>query len=364
MTKKITISVVFAFALTLLVSVVAFAAQDPPPIMYQRVYGEVVAVQENSFAVQSMKESGEITVYVDQQTKFYASKNEGDVDFNDVQLGEKVVVGWQVNDFGQMMARRVLLLTDGFLPGQRFNLRVRGHVVAIDLDANTFSLQARNGERLTITVIDRTRFIGHITDLNDFQMGQSVVVVGRAIEDAPAQAAVIYTPASSNPKRYAGTIDQVILTARTFVLSTRQGSELTFAVNENTQFTSPNNEILDLSDMKAGMVAIVIAIPKDDGTSNNVATRIMVGEKTDFPNFAIKVGGKISALDEDSLTIHTRRDVILVIQITDKTKFRGRSDIKTLDDLEIGMNIFIAGQELETGKLFAQWVIVGKRANP
>ncbi len=263
-----------------------------------------------------------------------------------------------------MMARRVLLLPDGFLPGQRFSLRVRGHVVAIDLDANTFSLQTRNGKRLTITVMDRTRFIGHVTDLNDFQSGQSVVVVGRAIEDAPAQAAVIYTSVSSNPKRYAGTIDEVILTAGTFVLSTRQGSELTFAVNENTQFASPYNEIQNLSDMKAGMVAIVIAIAKDDGNSNYVATRITVGEKTDFPNFGIKVGGKISALDEDSLTIHTRRDVILILHITDETKFRGRSDIKTLDDLEIGMNIFIAGQELDTGKLFAQWVIVGKTKNP
>ena len=173
---------------------------------------------------------------------------------------------------------------------------------------------------------------------------------------------MIYTPANSNPKRYAGTIDEVILTAGTFVLTTRQGSELTFAVNENTQFTSPNNEILNLSDMKAGMVAIVIAIAKDDG--NTVATRIIVGEKTDFPNFAIKVGGKISALDEDSLTIHTRRDVILVIQITDETKFRGRSDIKALDDLEIGMKLFVAGQELEAGKLFAQWIIVGNTANP
>ncbi len=100
MIKKITISVIFAFTLTLLVSVVAFAAQNPPPITYQRVYGEVVAVHENSFAVQSMKDGGEVAVYVDQKTKFYASKNEGDVSFNDVQLGEKVVVQWQVNDFG------------------------------------------------------------------------------------------------------------------------------------------------------------------------------------------------------------------------------------------------------------------------
>ena len=58
------------------------------------------------------------------------------------------------------------------------------------------------------------------------------------------------------------------------------------------------------------------------------------------------------------------RDGILVIQITDDTKFRGRSDIKALDDLEIGMNIFIAGQELEAGKMFAQWIIVGKTAKP
>jgi hypothetical protein len=309
-----------------------------------------------------MKEGGEIIVYVDEGTKFYASKNGGEVDFNDLQLGEKVVVLWQVNDLEKVMAQRVLLLPDGFLPGQRFSLRVRGHVIAIDLDANTFLLQARNGDSMTTTVMDRTRFIGPVTGLNDFQIGLSVIVVGRAVEDSPGQAAVIYTPASSNPKRYAGTIDEVILAAGRFELSTRQGSELTFAVNENTQFTSPNNEILSLIDMKAGMVAIVVAIAKDDGST--VATRIIVGEKTDFHDFAIKVGGKISALDEDSLTILTRRDGILDIQITDDTKFRDRSDIKVLDDLEIGMNIFIAGQEIEAGKIFAQWIIVGKTANP
>ncbi|MBE9525243.1 MAG: hypothetical protein IMY76_09090 [Chloroflexi bacterium] len=362
MMKKITIPVVSALILALIVCSVAFAGDDPPPKKNQFVYGEVVVIDKISFTVQSFRESRDVTYGVNEETIFHESKFGGMISFLDLTIGAKVAVHGQSNDVGQMIGQRVLLLPDEFNPMVLFSLRVRGQIDSIDPDTKNFSLRLRNGKSVIFTLIEKTRFIGQDRNLSDLQIGQNVIVVGKLRDDAPALAAVIVTHVRNTPKRYAGVITDVKPFSEIFILSTQQGDEMTFIVSEKTKFTSPNNEIQSLSDMQTGMLAIVLTVTENDGIAT--ATHIGIGNKDDIPKFEIKAVGQISALGADFLTIQTRRDEMLVFQITSETKFRGRSGPDSLDDLEMGMNIFIGGQELEAGELLAQWIIIGKEATP
>jgi len=363
MIKKLTVPLIFALILTLLVSTVAFAADATPLIRIQLAYGAIVALDENSFTVQSPTDGGaEFTFFVDQNTAFRAIKDQAAADFSDLELGGKVAVRGQVGDDDQITARFVLLLPDDFSPAGRFSVRTCGQVSKINLDAGTFSVGRLNGESATFVVGEKTRFVGGVKDLSDLRISQSVVVTGKVDQDGSNLAVVILTHKDNTPRPFAGTIAGVSPAAGTFQLTTRQGIAITFAVDENTQFISPNKDIQSLAAVQPDMVAIVVASSQNDGV--NLVTRIAVGERDDFPKFEIKVRGQITALDANSLTVQTGRGETLVFQTTEETKFRGRADIQSQGDLEIGMHIFIGGRELDTGELFAQWIVLGVVSNP
>ncbi|MEN8173880.1 MAG: DUF5666 domain-containing protein, partial [Chloroflexota bacterium] len=355
MIKKLTVPIVFALVLALLVSTAAFAADDPPPLKHLHVYGQITALGENSFTVQPVKEgSEEITFMVDPDTHYRDLKT-GPADFDQLDVGGKAAVRGQVGGDQQIRAQFVLLLPDDFSPGDRFDRRARGQVSEINLNANTFSLLTMNGRTFPFTVGAETRFIGRADGLTDLRISQPVIAAGRPDGDGPALATAVITRPGPRPKPFAGTVTDVDPSAGTFLLNTRRGDQLTFAVDENTQFISPEDEIQSLADMQVDMVAVLGALPPEDGV--HLVTRIAIGEKGDLPKFELKVRGRITALGDHSLTVQTVAGRTILFQTSDETRLRGRAGIQSLDDLEIGMGVFIGGRELDTGALFAQWVV-------
>ncbi len=188
MSKKITLSIIVALVLTLLVSGIAFANEENPNSEHKRgrrAYGEVVSVGDETFTVQNPK-GDEITFSIDANTNF-RSPGEDEVTFADLEVGKKVAVAAGEDS----VAKLVILLPDDFQPGDRFNVRKRGEITSVDVDAGTFSLQTPNGEELTFTVGENTIYKGQLESLDEMQVGWEAGVAAKEQEDGTLLVALV-----------------------------------------------------------------------------------------------------------------------------------------------------------------------------
>lgn len=214
--------------------------QDDPPLVRggRLVYGTLSHLSAQGFSLQTPGGAA-FHFRVDERTHYRSSVLEAPA-FEDLVVGTKVGVAARRLGAGPgpgtWIARLVVILPDDFDPSQRFGLRVRGEVLVVDLDQETFSLQKMDGEELVFQVDANTRFLGQASALADLETGWRVGVAGEEQQDGVLLARRV---AAADPQdlpdfeiKTGGRVTAV--TQDSLTIQPPQGEALTFQVDENT----------------------------------------------------------------------------------------------------------------------------------
>jgi hypothetical protein len=233
-----------------------------------------------------------------------------------------------------------------------------GEITAVDVNQEVFSLHTRKGENLRIHVNEETRFVSRdssIQSLADLEVGMLAYVSAYQASTGSLIAKVVAAGEGEHlpkPFRVHGTIKSAQPGASTFKLDTREGETITFDVNERTRFRGEGIE--DLSDLKPGMAALVVAVEVEEGKP--LAILIAAGDQDDLQERFRALGEVIEVdLAEEQFSMTNRDGERLTITVNERTSYRG-DGISGLSDLEPGMKVAVAGVVQEDGTLLARVV--------
>ena len=358
MSKKIWIPISLAIVAALVFAGVAFAEDKYSPEGQRgrrQGIGLVTAIGDDQITVQTLQ--GEThTILVDENTRFFFPDG-SPASFSDVQVGNWIAGRVRRGENETILARSILILPEGFDPTQ-VTLRTRGAVTVVDPDASTFTIENQDGEMLTFSVDANTVFLGAVQSLADLQVE---MVVGVAASDSSGAWFALAVHAHQPLIRHRGEVTAVDVAAGTFSIETRAGEALTFAVDEQTRFHSPNGAIGGLEDLQPGMLAGVAALQLEDGSY--LAVNVAAAHPDDLPQFDLRVRGMVTAVTETSFTIQNRQGETYTFQVTEETRFRSPGGfVRSLEDLEVGMRVGVGADELDTGFYVAQVVIAVRGA--
>ncbi|UCF60221.1 MAG: hypothetical protein JSV37_10690 [Anaerolineaceae bacterium] len=160
--------------------------------------------------------------------------------------------------------------------------------------------------------------------------------------------------------RVAGEILWVDLRASAFGLHARSGEEYRFKVDRSTHFRSPDGSVKELSDLEAGMRALVVGFRGEEG----LIARLVVAAKAKPRPERVRVVGEITgiATASASFSLEKRNGDVLTILTTERTSFRSRNgSIQGIEDLEIGMIALVIGIKQEDGSIEALIVAAGHK---
>jgi hypothetical protein len=359
MSKKIIIPVALVLILAMLggtfgLVTYANAAQpaaqsDPATPVINGGFGQVTGLSQNQFTVKN--KNNEKTITVNDQTKYYAWNGESRF-FSDLLLNEWVIVRVSKQADGSLLALQVVLLPQSF-DGSALNQRSAGIITAVNPSANGFSLKNRNGQELTFTTNASTVFLGKISNLSDLKAGMAVSEGGIRQSDGSLLAMVI---AARQPlARHIGKITAVNPAAFTFTMKTAKGEDITYQVDANTVFRSPQGEVKSLSDLKSGMAAIVAS--KAGSNGYQLATNVLAGDLLD-----LRLGrwnaGTVTSVSPGSFSIQNLLGAAMTFQVNDATRFLSAGNkVKSLSDLTDGAIVLIHYQRQVNGDLLAKQVL-------
>jgi hypothetical protein len=141
----------------------------------------------------------------------------------------------------------------------------------ISVESNQFKMMSRT-EEFTLNINDNSRFWipaeGEVGS-DSLEVGRRMVVFAQNAEQGDWNARlVILLPMNFNfPWRSVicktGIVTRVDQQAENFSIRTPSGRSFTFSVDENTRF---KGQVLDLGDLKVGMIASVVGQRLKDGT--------------------------------------------------------------------------------------------------
>jgi len=174
---------------------VVVAAREAPA--FSRHMGIVTSIDAatNTFGLHAR--NGEQLIFkVDEETRFQGF----DVDvqsLDDLQVDMVVKVLAKKQEDGSFLAINVSATTKESL--EQYDLRTVGQIIAVD--AQGFSVQARNGEQYDFQVTAETRFRSlqnRVAALEDLQVGMKVLVGAEQVGDGNYQAQVVIIGALRN----------------------------------------------------------------------------------------------------------------------------------------------------------------------
>lgn len=351
--KKWIVPLLLVFVMTLTVRGVAFASDGAPQDAAHappRGYGVVMALGDNEFTVESSN-GREITFQVNERTRFRSPS--GDVDgFEDLRVGHKVIVTSRM--LRRRIASTVRVLPDDFNPGERFGVRMRGIITAVDPDSNTFELENQDGKVVSVVVDEKTRYKGQAGSLDELEVGWEAGVAGEKTQDGSLKAGMVLAGEVKFSVKARGEISAVDLEDETFNLETPAGEVLTFQVNQETQF---RGQLESLDEMRVGWDAGVAGQEDEDGTL--LAGLVLAGKKPE----RVKARGEISAVDlkDQTFTLETPSGEQQTYHVDEKTIIRGRST--SLADLRVGWDVGVSGIIQEDGSFRAVLIVAGEADN-
>lgn len=192
--------------------------------------------------------------------------------------------------------------------------------------------------------------VGKIAKAGLFVLLLSTVLVGAAYAEEE-----IHIP----QLRVLGEITAVNLDESTFAIHTRQGEDLRFLVIERTKYRSPDGSIDGLSDLEAGMKALVVGTRHPE--HGLVALMVAAGEPGDLPE-TFRLKGKVDGVDirTSTFSVLAESGESQRFKVVDRTQFRSRDGaVKGLQDLEIGMPVLVVAAKQDDGLPIALIVISG-----
>ncbi len=348
MSKKIfipiSVALLVAIVAGLWVSTEAFAQEGGFLGRLRRarpVLGQVTAISSDQFTIEK-RDGKELSFRVDDNTRF-TDKDKAALSFDDLEIGLWVAVAAPRADQDEPVARLVALLPDNLDPSQMTGYR--GSIISVNSSGNQFTVQTQQGEKTTFKVDSSTIYKGEATAFSGLKEGMSVRVAAKELEDGVLLAQIVRTGFPID--RYVGEIVTVDQAANTFTLRTiRSKEELTFKVDEYTQFRSKDQSLQNLEDLGPGMVGVVVS--RDQGETIPSAVIVGAADKEDLPKFDLRVGGKIVSLEKNSFTIKARTGEEYTFQVTGDTLFRSRGGrISGLDDLKEGTPVIVGAKDFE-----------------
>lgn len=227
---------------------------EPPSLI--RAAGEIISVSGNGFSLR--KQNGEVvSLLVDENTHFRGVAGS----LAELEVGMLAGVGARQSENGSLVA--VVVITRE-RPERPEIHRFVGTIHSSNPGANRFTLDTRDGERITFAVTDRTQFRGQVSGLGDLKPGMAAGVGAYQDENGGWTAIVVVAGDLPEPgQRAAGKVTSV--GSNSFTMINRGGEEMTFSVTDSTRFVSRNGEIDGLEDLRVGMLVGVIYETSSDG---------------------------------------------------------------------------------------------------
>ena len=270
-----------AFALMLATSALAapIATTHPasPPHRPPHLIGKITAIDDHSLTVESLQ-GRTATIQTDEHSRFRLANGDA-ATFDDLKIGQWVTGRFfPTGERGVFLARVVIILPDDFDPARwKDTAHYAGKITAVNADSLT--LQTRDGQTLTFQITAQTRFRsrnGTVQNPDDIQPGTRARVIARQGESGSVALLVgVGAPRRGLPpgiSRFAGEITAA--SDDTLTLQTRDGQTLTFQITAQTCFRSRDFTAQSLADIRPGMHAMVIAREEENGL---VALVVRVG---------------------------------------------------------------------------------------
>lgn len=276
MSRKGSISIFVVIIASLLVSSIAQAQSEQPMQGGRRGIGKVFSIGEGQFTMET-RQGEQRSMLVDDKTQYRTS--DGQIrSFDDLQVGQWVVGIARFNQQGQLVARLVIILPDGYDPSQRLGRRARGYVTEVDLKGGSFNLLTLSGEKITFRVAEGTIYLGSVHSLSDLHGGMRAAVGAIKQEDGSLTALVVLVRFPF--QWHIGKVTSVDLANNQFTLQTRLGGELSFKVDGNTRFRGSGGAIQSLDDLQPGMPALVAA---KEGEGSELAAVLVAAGRRPLP---------------------------------------------------------------------------------
>ena len=335
------------------------ANRNPDDQKGKRTVGQITSIGTSSFTIQPVR-GDEVTVQVTEETIYRNS------DGSDASFGALIVDRWVAgvgapDDDGSPTARLVILLPEDFDPSDFKLVRIGGEVDKINKGQSTFTIITKDGESVTISVDDRTRWGGTLTSLDDLEKGMLVGVGAVEQEDGSLLAKLV---ANGNPDDQRGkrTVGQITsIGASSFTIQPVRGDEVTVQVTEETIYRNSDGSDASFGALIVDRWVAGVGAPDDDG-SPTARLVILLPEDFDPSDFKlVRIGGEVDKINkgQSTFTIITKDGESVTISVDDRTRWGGT--LTSLDDLEKGMLVGVGALEQEDGSLLAKLVANGSR---
>ncbi|NIS79101.1 MAG: hypothetical protein GTO14_02500 [Anaerolineales bacterium] len=173
---------------SLLALLVAAAHKEDLPKL-KRFKGEITNVVpgQDTFTI-STKDGMAVSFITNERTRF-VSRGGSIEDIHDLKKGMIAIVGAREQEDGTLVAVVVAAGYPSDLPGTGVDVRAAGRIV--DLGVRSFTIEKRNGDRMTFDVDDETIYRsrdGSVNDFGDLKIGMIAMVGANRLEDGHLKA--------------------------------------------------------------------------------------------------------------------------------------------------------------------------------
>jgi hypothetical protein len=243
---------------------------DPSQRLGRRAAGHVtsVDVQAGSFEMHTLR-GDDLSFRVSEGTIYRGSVT----GLEDLEEGMQAAVGGVKQDDGSLLALVVL--------ARQPLLKHAGTVTSVDTSAGAFNLETRQGEALTFSVDDQTRFRskdGSIQSLDDLESGMVAIVVADQGENGGLIARFVAAGTKDQLPQFdlrtAGRV--VVVNADGFILQSPSGEQYKFVVTGETKFRSLGGWLQGLGDIQIGMR---LGVGGDELGGGGYVARLVLGSR-------------------------------------------------------------------------------------
>ena len=156
-------------------------------------------------------------------------------------------------------------------------------------------------------------------------------------------------------------MDKITFTVQSF----KEGSEITYAVNEETMFHGPKFEgVINFRDLTIGAKVGVLGKTNDDGQMIGHNVLLFPDEFNPMFRFSLRVRGQIDSIDPDTNTfsLQLRNGKNVSFAVIENTRFIGQS--RELNDLQMGQNLNVVGNVRDNAPSLAAVIVTPERSTP
>jgi len=234
-----------------------------------RVRGKVAAVDLDEGTVSISKPAGEeVSFLVGDRTKFIGEAS----GLEDIKVGWVIGVAGGKKDDGTHFASIVAA------SAKRHRVKHAGTITGIEEMEGLISIHTRGGEDKVFSIGEETKFHsrnGEIEEVSNLQLDMAAIVVAVLQEDDTYQvthiAAINKEDLPNFEVKASGKV--IAIVSDGFTIETKEGEEVAFSVNSETNFRSRGLIVKSLENIKLGMI---IHVSGDESESGVLIAKLVI----------------------------------------------------------------------------------------